>query len=172
MPLVTIQNTNEGFEMPVGSKYFSYEKLKAIIKPYHFQTVKAYTQYVETNDMQKRGWPRFPGPHYREKFKGAEDFLSLPPGTVHAMRIENLKKATVASLSSPNTGRPKKVVSKPIIETNSNITMKDICQYLVEREMVSTVQNILEENKLTLQDSIEITKGLIEYYDNKIKAVK
>lgn len=172
MSLVTSQNANEGFEMPVGSKYFSYEKLKAIIKPYHFQTVKAYTQYVETNGMQKRGWPRFPGPHYRENFKGAEDFLSLPPGSIRAMRRENLKKATLASLSSPNTGRPKKVVPKPIIETNKSISMKDVCQYLVGREMVSTVQNILEENKLTLQDSIEITRGLIDYYDNKIKAVK
>lgn len=166
-----------------GNKYLTYDELKQVVKPFHFQSLMEYKDYVKTNNMVYRGWPQHPNLYYAEKYNGVEDLLSLPPGTVQANRLIALKKAHEACKGKPRMTRRRvqalkeqtlaQQLDSPIVQQiESTLNMKNVCQFLIEKEMTSTVEHILGENKLTLLDSIEITRGLIEYYNKKISAVK
>lgn len=153
------------------SKWFSYDQLKKIIKPYHFQTLKQYEEYVKGNNMRSNGWPLHVSSTYGTEYKGVEDFLSLPPGTLRQYRMNNVRRAWEAKRNRPK-GLPYKKRSEVVVTSktpisNNSLTMQEVCSFLVNKGMVNTVEHILKENKLTLKDSIEINKSLLSYYKEK-----
>lgn len=143
-------------------KYLPFVTLKALLKPLNFPSLKAYQEYIIENNLKESGWPIQPANTYKREYRGAEDFLSLPPGSINLARNLNRKKAIAASKGKPRPNRTKRNVLEEIhIEMN----LTNICQFLIEQGMISTVQHILNENTLTLSQSKQISKCLIDHYD-------
>ena len=143
-------------------KHIPFVTLKALVKPLKFPSIKAYQEYVTANNLRESGWAIQPSTTYKREYMGAEDFLSLPPGSIDATRNLNRIKAISASKGKPRPGRTKRDI---VEEIRSDMNLTNVCKFLLEQGMISTVQHILDENTLTLSQSKQISKFLIDHYD-------
>lgn len=165
----------------IHNKNFSYlpmATVKELIKPLKFQSIKEYQDYVKENNLKEQGWPILPYYAYKREYKGMEDFLSLPPGTLDAVRIQNAwlgsQKASLLRAEkrkSIEVQIPKSIKKDELILSHS-MNLKNICFYLIENDMISVVEQIINQKKMSMIEAVEVSRALLEYYDKKIKAVK